>query len=123
MIAIKQKKDKTEILRQMHRADNHLSIDNTQKMKRENSNSQVKTRKRKRESGMNSETETIESSKEFNLKDLSKKQILECISAIFHMTQEQLKETNNLLAEEARPIFIQVTSVRVPEMPRRQMRM
>ena len=118
MIAIKHKKDKTEILR--HRADNHLSIDNTQKMKRENSNSQVKTRKRKR---MNSETETIESSKEFNLKDLSKKQILECISAIFHMTQEQLKETNNLLAEEARPIFIQVTSVRVPEMPRRQMRM
>ncbi|KYN29808.1 PREDICTED: ribosomal L1 domain-containing protein CG13096-like [Trachymyrmex cornetzi] len=87
-------------------------------MKRENSNSQVKTRKRKRTS---SETETIES-KEFNLKDLSKKQILECISAILDMTLEQLKETNNLLAEEARPIFIQVTSVRVPEMPRRQMR-
>ncbi|KYN42322.1 hypothetical protein ALC56_03460 [Trachymyrmex septentrionalis] len=88
-------------------------------MKRENSNSQVKTRKRKRTS---SETETIELSKEFNFKDLSNKHILECISAIFHMTQEQLKKTNNLLAEEARPIFIQVTSVRVPEMPRRQMR-
>ena len=91
------------------------------KMKRENSNSQVKTRKRKRTS---SETETIEMSKEFNLKkDLSNKQILECISAIFHLIQEQLKETNNLLVEEARPIFIQVTSVRIPEMPRRQMRM
>ncbi|KYN35641.1 hypothetical protein ALC56_10201 [Trachymyrmex septentrionalis] len=89
-------------------------------MKRENSNSQVKTRKRKRTS---SETETIEMSKEFNLKkDLSNKQILECISAIFHLIQEQLKETNNLLVEEARPIFIQVTSVRIPEMPRRQMR-
>ena len=90
------------------------------KMKRENSNSQVKTRKLKRTS---SETETIELSKEFNFKDLSNKHILECISAIFHLIQEQLKETNNLLVEEARPIFIQVTSVRIPEMPRRQMRM
>lgn len=90
----------------------------TQKMKRENSDSQVKTRKRKRAS---SETETIES-KEFDLKDLSKKQILQCISAIFHMTQEQLKETNGLFAV-AQPIFIQVTSVKVPKMPRRQMRM
>jgi len=69
------------------------------------------------------ETETMESSKKFNLKTLSKKQILECISAIFHLTQEQLKETNSLLTKEVQPIFVQVTSIRVPEMPRIQMRM
>jgi len=69
------------------------------------------------------ETETMESSEKFSLKELRKKQILECISAILHLTQEQLKETNNLLDKEAQPIFMQVTSVRVPEMPRRQMRM
>lgn len=78
------------------------------------------TRKQKRTS---SETETTETPKEFDLKELSKKQILQCISAIFHLTQDQLKETNSLLAEETQPIFIQVTSIRVPEMPRRQMRM
>jgi len=69
------------------------------------------------------ETEIMESSKKFNLKALSKKQVLECISAIFHLTQEQLKETNSLLAKEDQPIFMQVTSIRVPEVPRRQMRM
>ncbi|XP_071639757.1 ribosomal L1 domain-containing protein CG13096 [Temnothorax longispinosus] len=89
-------------------------------MKGKNSDSQV-ARKQKRKR-TDSETETTESPKEFDLKELSKKQILQCISAIFHLTQEQLKETNSLLAEEARPIFIQVTSVRVPKMPRRQMR-
>lgn len=88
-------------------------------MKRKNSDSQV-VRKRKRTS---SETETTESSKEFNLKELSKSQILECISAIFHLTEEQLKETTSLLAEETQPIFMQVTSVRVPQMPSRRMRM
>lgn len=87
-------------------------------MKRKNLDLQV-TRKRNR---VNSETVTTESPKEFDLKELSKKQILQCISAIFHLTQEQLKDTNGLL-EEAQPIFIQVTSVRVPKMPRRQMRM
>jgi len=65
----------------------------------------------------------MESSEKFNLKELQKKQILECISVIFHLTQEQLKETNSLLTKEAQPIFVQVTSVRVPKMPRRQMRM
>ncbi|XP_011701618.1 PREDICTED: ribosomal L1 domain-containing protein 1 [Wasmannia auropunctata] len=89
-------------------------------MKRKDSDPQVKARKRKRTC---SETEATGSPKEpFNLKELSKRQILECISAIFHLTQEQLKETNSLLAEEAQPLFMQVTSVRVPEMPRRQMR-
>jgi len=80
----------------------------------------MKTLKRKLASF---ETETMESSKKFNLKELSKEQILECISAIFHLIQKQLKGMNSLLIKEAQPIFVQVTSVRVPEMPRRQMRM
>ncbi|XP_011873513.1 PREDICTED: ribosomal L1 domain-containing protein CG13096 [Vollenhovia emeryi] len=91
-----------------------------EKTRRKSAESTQATRKRKRAS---SETATTEDSpEEFNLKELSKKQILQCISAIFHLTQEQLKETNNLLAEEAQPIFVQVTSVKVPQMPRRQMR-
>ncbi|XP_012523078.1 ribosomal L1 domain-containing protein CG13096 [Monomorium pharaonis] len=89
-----------------------------QKMKRKNPESHVAC-KRKRTS---SESETKTETKEFDLKELSKKQISQCISAIFHLTQEQLKKKNTLLAEEAQPIFMQVTSIRVPEMPRRQMR-
>ncbi|XP_011643300.1 ribosomal L1 domain-containing protein CG13096 [Pogonomyrmex barbatus] len=87
-------------------------------MKRSNPD-QLIPRKRKR---VSRETETTESPKEFNLKELSKKHILQCISAIFHLTLEQLKEKNSLLAEEAQPVFMQVTSVRIPQMPRRWMR-
>lgn len=89
----------------------------TKRMKQKNSDSQI-SRKRKR---ANSETEETPS-KDFDLKELSKKHILQCISAIFHLTQEQLKE-RNLLTMEVQPIFLQVTCVKVPKVPRRQMRM
>ncbi|KMQ92672.1 ribosomal l1 domain-containing protein [Lasius niger] len=87
-------------------------------MIRKNSDSQV-SRKRKRAS-LVVEEETPP--KDFDLKELSKKHILQCISAIFHLTQEQLKEKNDLLATEIQPIFVQVTCVKVPKVPRRQMR-
>ncbi|XP_072765029.1 ribosomal L1 domain-containing protein CG13096 [Anoplolepis gracilipes] len=86
-------------------------------IKQKNADSQI-TRKRKR---ANSEVEETPP-KDFDLKDLSKEHILQCISAIFHLTQEQLKEKNDLLATEVQPIFVQVTSVKVPKVPRRQMR-
>lgn len=89
----------------------------TERMKLKNSDSQI-SRKRKR---ANSEMEETPP-KDFDLKDLSKKHILQCISAIFHLTEEQLKE-NNLLATEMQPIFMQVTCVKIPKVPRRQMRM
>lgn len=54
---------------------------------------------------------------------LSKSHIQQCISATFHLTEQQLKDKNNLLAEEAQPIFMQVTCIRIPKVPRRQMRM
>ncbi|EZA56409.1 hypothetical protein DMN91_009838 [Ooceraea biroi] len=57
----------------------------------------------------------------FDLKKLSKQHILQCISAIFHLTREQLKEKNNLI-EEAEPIFLQVNCIKVPKTPRRRMR-
>ncbi|XP_050455230.1 ribosomal L1 domain-containing protein CG13096-like [Cataglyphis hispanica] len=88
----------------------------TERMKLKNSDSQI-SRKRKR---ANSEMEETPP-KDFDLKELSKKHILQCISAIFHLTQEQLKE-NNLLATETQPIFMQVTCVKIPKVPRRQMR-
>lgn len=88
------------------------------RMKQKNSDSQI-SRKRKR---ANSETEETPS-KDFDLKELSKKHILQCISAIFHLTQEQLKEKNDVLATEVQPIFMQVTCVKIPQVPRRQMRM
>jgi len=71
-----------------------------------------------------SSKEVEDSSKNFNLKILKKKHILECISAIFQVSQKKLKEKHLLLADdEAQPIFIQVTCMRVPSTPRRQMRM
>ncbi|XP_025997320.1 ribosomal L1 domain-containing protein 1 [Solenopsis invicta] len=104
-------------MRQVHEIDSYKNITNKekiQKMKRKDSDSQVVYKQKH----VSSEIETTE----LDLKELSKKQILQCISAIFHLTQEQLKETSSLLAEEAQPIFMQVTSIRVPEMPRKQMR-
>jgi hypothetical protein len=102
----------------MYEIDTYKNIkskEKIQKMKRKDSDSQVAYKQKH----VSSEIGTTE----LDLKELSKKQILQCISAIFHLTQEQLKETSSLLAEEARPIFMQVTSIRVPEMPRKQMRM
>ncbi|XP_012232765.1 ribosomal L1 domain-containing protein CG13096 [Linepithema humile] len=64
-----------------------------------------------------------DSSKNFNLKNLSKEHILQCISAVSQITQKELKEKNLLLADdEVQPIFIQVTCMRVPKTPNRQMR-
>lgn len=54
--------------------------------------------------------------------ELSKSHIKRCISAMFHLTEEQSKNKNNLI-EGAHPIFLQVTCVRVPKVPRRQVRM
>lgn len=88
-------------------------------MIRKNSDSQVSRKRKRASSVMEQETPP----KDFDLKELSKKHILQCISAIFHLTQEQLKEKNDLLATEIQPIFVQVTCVKVPKVPRRQMRM
>ncbi|XP_070149573.1 ribosomal L1 domain-containing protein CG13096 [Polyergus mexicanus] len=102
-----------------------IRIMTVEKMKLKNSDSQ-NSRKRKR---ANSE---VEKTKDPSPKDLdlgiveeetylSKKHILQCISAIFHLTQEQLKE-NDLLTTEIQPLFMQVTCIKIPKVPRRQMR-
>ncbi|XP_076635633.1 ribosomal L1 domain-containing protein 1 [Colletes latitarsis] len=57
-----------------------------------------------------------------NLNDLSKEHILQCISAIFHLTEEQLKSKSLLFEGECYPIFMQVTCIRIPKTPRRNMR-
>nr|XP_050866587.1 ribosomal L1 domain-containing protein CG13096-like [Vespula vulgaris] len=67
-------------------------------------------------------TEKKEDGDDINLKDLSKKHILQCISAIFHLTQEQLKNKNILFSEGSQPIFMQVTCIRIPKISRRQVR-
>lgn len=67
--------------------------------------------------------ESKEKEDDINSRDLSKKHILQCISAIFHLTQEQLKNKNDLFSGEPEPIFMQVTCIRVPKVPRRQIRM
>lgn len=54
--------------------------------------------------------------------ELSRSHIQQCISAMFHLTENQLKN-KNILAKEAQPIFMQVTCIRIPKVPRRQMRM
>lgn len=66
--------------------------------------------------------ERNEESDESYPKDLSKEHILQCINAIFHLTQEQLEKKNELFFEESHPIFMQVTCIRVPRTPKRQMR-
>lgn len=64
-----------------------------------------------------------DTSKNFRLKNLSKEHILQCISAVCQITQKKLKEKNLLLADEDQPLFIQVTCMRVPNTPSRQLRM
>lgn len=68
------------------------------------------------------EVESKEEDIDICLKDLSRKHILQCISAIFHLTQEQLKNKKSLFSGESQPIFMQVTCIRVPKVPRRQVR-
>lgn len=68
-------------------------------------------------------TEIKEDDDDINLKDLSRKHVLQCISAIFHLTQEQLKNKNILFSEEYQPIFMQITCIRIPKISRRQVRM
>lgn len=58
-----------------------------------------------------------------NLNDLSKEHILQCISAICHLTEEQMKIKNALFEGESQPVFMQITCIRVPKTPRRNMRM
>jgi len=85
----------------------------------QNKNLDARTsRKRKR---TDSETNT-RAQKEFDLKELSKNHIMQCISAIFHLTEEQLKEQNKLV-EEVEPIFLQINCIKIPQIPRRQIRM
>lgn len=70
--------------------------------------------------------ESKEKEDDINSRDLSKKHILQCISAIFHLTQKRLrnsKNKNDLFSEESEPIFMQVTSIKVSQVPRRQVRM
>lgn len=90
-------------------------------MKRKSSALVVPQQKRRRREDVKTEEESSECNNPQEM-HLSKKQISECISAIFHLTREQLKDKNNLI-EEAQPIFLQVTCVRVPQVPQRQLRM
>nr|XP_031831761.1 ribosomal L1 domain-containing protein 1-like [Nomia melanderi] len=75
-----------------------------------------KLKKRKKVDNNKQNTDTL------NLTDLSKEHILQCISAIFHLNEEQLKNKNALFEGESHPIFMQVTCIRVPKTPRRHMR-
>ncbi|XP_076763842.1 ribosomal L1 domain-containing protein CG13096 [Xylocopa sonorina] len=78
----------------------------------------IKPQKRKRVDSTSKE----ENADCLNLNDLSKEHILQCISAIFHLTEEQLKSKNALFDGESQPVFMQVTCIRVPKTPRRCMR-
>ncbi|XP_076666666.1 ribosomal L1 domain-containing protein 1 [Andrena cerasifolii] len=64
----------------------------------------------------------VETTDTLNLNDLSREHILQCISVIFHLTEEQLKSKNALFEGESQPIFMQVTCIRVPKTSRRNMR-
>lgn len=79
----------------------------------------TESRKRKREDNINNE-ENVDC---INLNDLSEEHILQCISVINHLTEEQLKNNNALFDDENQPIFVQVTSIRVPKTPKRFIRM
>lgn len=79
----------------------------------------VQSQKRKRVSNINTE----ENTDCLNLNDLSKEHILQCISVIYHLTEEQLKNNNALFDGESQPVFMQVTCIRVPKTPKRCMRM
>lgn len=97
-----------------------VKMKTTEKMKQNTSDSEA-SRKRKRANSLMEEEEA--SPKDFDPKELSKKHISQCISAIFRLTQEQLKDKNDLLETEVLPIFMQVTCVKISKVPRRQMRM
>ena len=75
-----------------------------------------KSLKRRKQSNVIETTDTL------NLNDLSREHILQCISVIFHLTEEQLKSKNALFEGESQPIFMQVTCIRVPKTSRRNMR-
>lgn len=79
----------------------------------------TESRKRKREDNINSE-ENLDC---IDLNDLSEEHILQCISVINHLTEEQLKNNNALFDDENQPIFVQVTCIRVPKTPKRCIRM
>ena len=79
----------------------------------------TKSRKRKREDNINNE-ENLDC---IDLNDLSEEHVLQCISVINHLTEEQLKNNNALFDDENQPIFMQVTCIRVPKTPKRCMRM
>ncbi|CAK9796888.1 Ribosomal L1 domain-containing protein CG13096 [Anthophora quadrimaculata] len=92
---------------------------NTQNSEKSISHSNImKTRKRKR---VISDSDQINTDC-LNLNDLSREHILQCISAIFHLTEEQLKSKNALFSDESKPVFMQVTCIRIPKTPRRFMR-
>ncbi|XP_003702567.2 ribosomal L1 domain-containing protein 1 isoform X1 [Megachile rotundata] len=63
-----------------------------------------------------------ENTNSLSLEDLSREHIVQCISAIFHLTEEQLKNKNALFDGESTPIFMQVTCIKVPKTPKRCMR-
>ncbi|KAK9296935.1 hypothetical protein QLX08_009195 [Tetragonisca angustula] len=78
----------------------------------------TESRKRKREDNINNE-ENLDC---IDLNDLSEEHVLQCISVINHLTEEQLKNNNALFDDENQPIFMQVTCIRVPKTPKRCMR-
>ena len=76
-------------------------------------NSDVKISRKRKLTDSDVECSSKKVPKNFNLKDLSREHILQCISAVFQLTQEKLKGKNLLLTDdaEAQPLFIQVTSM------------
>lgn len=59
----------------------------------------------------------------FDPKILPKESTRQCISGILTLIQEQLKDKNDLLPQEAKPIFMQVTCVKIPVYPPGQMKL
>ncbi|KAF7381606.1 hypothetical protein HZH66_014000 [Vespula vulgaris] len=119
-------KNNVQVLNIPKNSTNNIRIDKEESMKQQatimKDITNVKNIRAKKSQRKMIKTEKKEDGDDINLKDLSKKHILQCISAIFHLTQEQLKNKNILFSEGSQPIFMQVTCIRIPKISRRQVR-
>ncbi|KOC65137.1 Ribosomal L1 domain-containing protein [Habropoda laboriosa] len=95
---------------------------NTQNNKESTSHSNIilKTTKLQKQKKVTSDNDQINTDY-LNLNDISREHILQCINAIFHLTEEQLSK-NALFDDESQPMFMQVTCIKVPKTPQRCMR-
>ncbi|KAK2588924.1 hypothetical protein KPH14_001780 [Odynerus spinipes] len=132
-ISEEEKEENTRIKNSIQKENlKRKSPSNTKKSKKLKSDSDASTKKqhtvdKKSASKKKMLKKKVESKEEENgdgnLKDISREHILNCISAIFHLTEEQLKNKKDLFSGEPQPIFMQVTCIRVPKVPRRRVKM